>query len=103
MKYSEKFKREVVETFKHSKDLPRIVRAIENGDHDTVRIVLENSIDDITLYDVNKVNKNGKLKVHRLKKDTYNERKELYDSFMAKYDDYLNSQVSITGNKLIHD
>lgn len=103
MRYTSSFKSKVAMILSGDRRLPRIIKAINHNDHDTVRVCLEDALDDISLYDMKNRRRDGTMKIHPLKEDIYNERKELYDEFMIEYDNYLHSKVKETGDKLIHE
>ncbi len=103
MKYTEGFKRRVLEVFRYRKDLKTILRAIEDHDNDQVRMCLEDAIEDKSLFYSSHTRRDGSPKVHHLKKKTYKERKDLYDEFMIKYDRELTSRRYRSGDKLLYD
>ena len=103
MKYSEEFKKRVFYTLSDSNNLDLIMRAMDKNDHDTVRICLSDAVDDIKLYRVDEVEKDGSPKVRDKMKRIYEDRRELYNDFMIGYDKYLHAISHRSGKKLIHD
>lgn len=102
MKYSEEFKKRVFFTLSDSNNLDKIMKAMDRNDHDTVRICLENAVDDIKLYRVDKVEKDGSPMVRDKMRKIYEGRRELYNDFMIGYDKYLHGISHRSKNKLIH-
>lgn len=103
MRYSEKFKRRVFYTLSDSNNLDAVMNAMERKDHDAVRIYLSDAVDDIKLYRVDKVERDGSLMIREPMRKVYEKRKDLYNDFMIGYDNYLSQMCYKTGNKLIHD
>lgn len=89
MTYSKEFKETCFKVFKFRDDLPRLLGALEKGNHLVVRYCLEDALDDSDLYVKDQVTDDGDLVVANSKIHAWKDRQALYSEFMDKYIKHL--------------
>lgn len=70
----------------------KLIRAIEEERHNTVRHILEDLLDDEELYVTNEIIDDGDRLISNSKIYAYRERKQLYNMFMDSYIEYLDGK-----------
>jgi hypothetical protein len=99
LNYSKKFKIDVFQALKQ--DIPmlkRAVKAIENKKENSLRIVLEDSIDDEKLYNYKIKNKKALKYVNPFFKETHKKRNQVYSQFMNEYLGQINKEKVYVSN-----
>lgn len=99
MNYSRKFKIDVFQALKQDTFLlKRAVKAIEDNRENTLRIVLEESIDDEKLYQYKIKNKKALKYVNPFFKETHKKRNQVYSRFMDEYLGQINKEKVYVSN-----
>lgn len=93
MKYTKEFKVEVFNTLRFTGSALPCLEAIKKNKHNVVRYILEDVLDDDSLY-LPKNETNGKRVVREDKINTYEKRVEIYSTFMDMYTKYLDNVES---------
>ena len=97
MRYSNEFKTKCFRVFRWSGRVTEIVKALEDENHNKVRILLEWITEDPKLF-LDKVDREGRPLINPDKKLTYIDRNKLYSEFMEMYVKYLDKDAEVLVN-----
>lgn len=102
MNYTTEFKEKVFRVLRFATfvDIPTLTKAMDNNQHTTVRLQLENGLDDPELYLKDKITDDGELIVANSKIHAYLDRRAIYSEFMEMYVQHLDELVPT--NKYLH-
>ena len=89
MKYSDDFKRKVFRICRYLPAYASLRKALEESKHNTIRMILEDLVDDDLLYSETVTDNEVKREVRKDKTYAYSERTGLYSEFMEMYNQYL--------------
>jgi len=89
MKYTNDFKRKVFKICRFMPVYAKLMKALEENKHNSVRIMLEDLVDDNLLYEEHMEDHVVVKEVKNNKQYTYTSRVNLYSEFMEMYTQYL--------------
>jgi translation elongation factor P/translation initiation factor 5A len=100
MEYTDDFKTKVFRICRFVPVYAKLMKALEENKHNSVRIMLEDLVDDNLLYNEYTVDDKVVKKVREDKKYTYTSRVNLYSEFMEMYTQYLDDGRLLQENRL---
>jgi hypothetical protein len=100
MKYTNDFKRKVFKVTRFVPVYAKLMKALEENKYNSVRLILEDLVDDNLLYEEHVENHVVVKKVKENKKYAYTSRVNLYSEFMEMYTQYLDDGRVLQENRL---
>ena len=85
MNYTPEFKAKIDETFKYHSDHPKIMAAMYRNEHNTVRNILEDSLEDPDLIIDKEIEDDGSRIIVNAKIKNKKKREKLYSEFMKHF------------------